>query len=126
MIHADDRRTRVEQWLANELRGERFSLAPASEDASFRRYFRARLADGRTFIIMDAPPDKEDCRPFVHVAQLLAHAGVHAPKVHASDLAAGFLLLSDLGTRTYLGELRADNADAFEWLAQDMPLGDAL
>jgi aminoglycoside/choline kinase family phosphotransferase len=112
MIHADDRRTRLEQWLGDVLRGEGFSLVPASEDASFRRYFRARLADGRTFVIMDAPPDKEDCRPFVHVAELLVAAGVHAPKVHAADLGAGFLLLSDLGTRTYLAELGPENADA--------------
>src|SRR2546421_5517187 len=112
MIHADDRRTRLEQWLNDALGGERFSLAPASEDASFRRYFRAALADGRSFVIMDAPPEKEDCRPFVHVAELLAQAGVHAPKGHAADFGAGFLLLSDLGTRTYLAELRPENADA--------------
>jgi aminoglycoside/choline kinase family phosphotransferase len=59
---------------------------------------------------MDAPPDKEDCRPFVHVAGLLHAAGVHAPRVHAQDLAQGFLLLTDLGTRTYLQELTAENA----------------
>ena len=111
MIHADDRRTSLERWLAGELRGEPFSLAPASEDASFRRYFRATLADGRSFVVMDAPPDKENSRPFVHVAQLLAQAGVHAPKVHAADLGAGFLLLSDLGTRTYLAELQSADAD---------------
>src|SRR5919198_5003507 len=105
MIHADPRRTRLEQWLAAELRGERFRLTSASEDASFRRYFRASLDDGRTFIAMDAPPAKEDCRPFVHVARLLKEAGVHAPEVHAQDPSQGFLLLSDLGTRTYLAEL---------------------
>src|SRR5256885_12053991 len=110
MIHADDRRTRLEHWLNDALGGERFSLAPASEDASFRRYFRAALDDGRSFIAMDAPPEKEDCRPFVHVAGLLAKAGVHAPQVHAQDLAQGFLLLTDLGTKTYIQELNADNA----------------
>ncbi|HET7364375.1 MAG TPA: phosphotransferase [Burkholderiales bacterium] len=112
MIHGDDRRAALERWLAIELRGARFVLAPASEDASFRRYFRATLDDGASFVIMDAPPGKEDCRPFVHVARLLHDAGVHAPEVHSADLAAGFLLLSDLGTRTYLAELNADNADA--------------
>src|SRR5947208_11986010 len=111
MIHADDRRTRLEHWLNDALGGERFSLAPASEDASFRRYFRATLEDGRSFVIMDAPPEKEDCRPFVHVARLLHDAGVHAPEVHAADLAAGFLLLSDLGTRSYLAELNGGDAD---------------
>jgi N-acetylmuramate 1-kinase len=110
MIHADDRRSRLERWLGAELEGAEFSLAPASEDASFRRYFRATLADGRSFVIMDAPPEKEDCRPFVHVARLLQDAGVHAPQVHAADLAQGFLLLSDLGTRIYLAELAAGDA----------------
>jgi len=110
MIHGDSRRTAVELWLATHFQGARFSLAPASEDASFRRYFRATLDDGRSYIAMDAPPEKEDCGPFVHVARLLREAGVHAPQVHAQDLAQGFLLLSDLGTKTYLQELSADNA----------------
>jgi aminoglycoside/choline kinase family phosphotransferase len=110
MIHADDRRILLERWLGDQFRGARFSLAPASEDASFRRYFRATFDDGRTYIAMDAPPDKEDCRPFIHVARLLKEAGVHAPEVHAQDLGAGFLLLSDLGTRTYLAELNDESA----------------
>ena len=118
MIHADDRRASLERWLAARLNGARFSLAPASEDASFRRYFRATLEDGTTYVAMDAPPDKEDCRPFVHVAHLLAAAGVHAPRVHAQDLQAGFLLLADLGTRTYLQELNEANAEGL--------FGDAL
>jgi aminoglycoside/choline kinase family phosphotransferase len=110
MIHADNRRHALERWLSAELRGARFSLTPASEDASFRRYFRATLDDGRSFVAMDAPPEKEDCRPFVHVAGLLREAGVHAPQVHAQDLSQGFLLLTDLGTRTYLQELSDGNA----------------
>jgi aminoglycoside/choline kinase family phosphotransferase len=110
MIHADPRRDALERWLSVQLRGEHFSLTPASEDASFRRYFRASLDDGASFVAMDAPPEKEDCRPFVHVAGLLREAGVHAPQVHAQDLAQGFLLLADLGTRTYLQELDAANA----------------
>jgi hypothetical protein len=110
MIHADPRRAALERWLAGPLRGERFRLEPASEDASFRRYWRVALEGGGTYVAMDAPPDKEDCRPFVQVARLLAEAGVHAPRVHAEDLAQGFLLLDDLGTRTYLRELSAENA----------------
>ena len=110
MIHGDKRRTALERWLGIQLQGARFALAPASEDASFRRYFRATLDDGRSFVAMDAPPEKEDCRPFIHVAQLLKAAGVHAPAVHAQDLQQGFLLLSDLGTRTYLQALSAQNA----------------
>jgi aminoglycoside/choline kinase family phosphotransferase len=112
MIHADLRRADLERWLSARLPGERFSLQPASADASFRRYFRATLDDGRSYVAMDAPPEKEDCRPFVHVAALLHQAGVHAPRVHAQDLAQGFLLLSDLGTRTYLEVLNEENADA--------------
>jgi aminoglycoside/choline kinase family phosphotransferase len=110
MIHVDARCDALQAWLAHELRGARFTLAPASEDASFRRYFRASLEDGRSFIAMDAPPAKEDCRPFVHVASLLRDAGVHAPQVHAQDLAQGFLLLSDLGTKTYLQALNESTA----------------
>ncbi len=100
----------LERWLSQQLPGEPFSLAPASADASFRRYFRVTLGDGRSYIAMDAPPDKEDCRAFVHVAGLLHRAGVHAPQVLAQDLAQGFLLLSDLGTRTYLEVINEENA----------------
>jgi aminoglycoside/choline kinase family phosphotransferase len=108
MIHGDLRRAAVERWLARELRGAPFALTPASEDASFRRYWRAALEDGRSFVAMDAPPDKEDCRPFVRIAGMLAAAGVHAPQVIAQDLEQGFLLLTDLGNRTYLQALGAD------------------
>ena len=110
MIHADSRRAALERWLGAELRGSRFSLTPASEDASFRRYFRATLDNGASFVAMDAPPEREDCRPFIRVARLLREAGVHAPEVHAQDLAQGFLLLSDLGTRTFLQVLTPENA----------------
>ena len=101
----------MERWLSPQIDAS-FSLAPASADASFRRYFRATLADGRTYVVMDAPPAQEDCRPFVHVARMLAAAGVHAPQVLAQDLDQGFLLLTDLGTRTYLEELTEKNAAA--------------
>ena len=109
---SDPRRAALERWLAERHPGERIALARASEDASFRRYWRARFADGRTLIVMDAPPGKEDCRPFLHVARLLADAGLNAPAIHAQDLAQGFLLLTDLGTRTYLDELNAASAPA--------------
>jgi aminoglycoside/choline kinase family phosphotransferase len=110
MIHGDVRRAALQRWLEAQFSGTPFALAPASEDASFRRYFRATFGDGRSFVAMDAPPDKEDCRPFVHVAGLLRDAGVHAPQVHAHDLDQGFLLLADLGTRTYLQELSGQDA----------------
>jgi N-acetylmuramate 1-kinase len=110
MIHADVRRDALQAWLRQELRGAPFTLTAASEDASFRRYFRATLADGSSTIAMDAPPEREDCRPFVKVAALLHQAGVNAPRVLGQDLAQGFLLLTDLGTRTYLQELNTQNA----------------
>jgi aminoglycoside/choline kinase family phosphotransferase len=98
----DFRLVELERWLVTQFPAMACSLSPASADASFRRYFRARLADGRSFIVMDAPPDKEDCRPFLQVAALFATAGAHVPAIHAQDLAAGFLLLEDLGDATYL------------------------
>ncbi len=93
-----------------------FRVAPASADASFRRYFRLALdapAGGdATLIAMDAPPPMENCAPFVHVASLLAGAGINAPRVRAANLARGFLLLTDLGDRTYLDALDATSAPA--------------
>ncbi|SEL31692.1 aminoglycoside phosphotransferase family protein [Nitrosovibrio tenuis] len=80
------------------------TLTPASADASFRRYFRLTTGD-RSLIAMDAPPQQEDCRPFVHVAKLFGEAGTHVPAVLAQNLADGFLLLSDLGSTTYLQAL---------------------
>src|SRR4051812_26586254 len=77
------------------------SVRPASADASFRRYLRIDASQGSR-IVMDAPPDKEDCHPFVKVAQLMADAGLHVPRVLAWDEAQGFMLLDDLGTRTMI------------------------
>jgi aminoglycoside/choline kinase family phosphotransferase len=108
----DPRLARLTRWIAGPLGGPPLAVTPASADASFRRYFRATLEDGRSFIAMDAPPEHEDCRPFVHVAALLRAAGVHAPEVIAQDLEQGFLLLADLGTRTYLEALTGENASA--------------
>ena len=108
----DERLEALQRWLAGPLESPDFALAPASADASFRRYFRATLADGRSYVAMDAPPGKEDCRPFVHVARLLLEAGVHAPRVHAQDLEQGFLLLEDLGHTTFLEALNEANAGA--------------
>ena len=105
-----DRYALLQDWLTRQLPGRTFSLAPASADASFRRYFRVTLPD-TSLIVMDAPPDQEDCRPFVHVAALMANAGLNVPAVLAQDLTLGFLLLSDLGSTTYLAALNDDNAD---------------
>ncbi len=102
----DPRREQLAQWLRSVLDASDFDLRPASADASFRRYFRVTRGD-ESWIAMDAPPDKEDLGPYVHVAQILADVGVNAPRVLARDDAQGFLLNTDLGSRTYLAELEA-------------------
>ena len=100
-----DRAEQLRRWLMATL-GEEFGIAPASDDASFRRYFRVRRGGGKpSLIAMDAPPDKESCEPFVRVAGLFSEAGVNVPAIHAHDLSQGFLLLSDLGDTTYLNAL---------------------
>lgn len=108
-----DRLKQLERWVADHTGLSKPVIAPASADASFRRYFRLTFDDGSpSLIVMDAPPDKEDCGPFVAVAALLAQSGVNVPRVVAADLKQGFLLLTDLGTRTYLAELRESPASA--------------
>lgn len=87
-----------------------FKLVSASDDASFRRYFRGE-AGGGSFIFVDAPPDREDSRPFVHVAGLLKRAGLNAPDVHHKDLELGFMMLTDFGDRLYLDALIEGNED---------------
>ena len=101
----------LRQWLAAQLASRDFTTAPASADASFRRYFRVTAGE-RSWIAMDAPPRHEDCRPFVHVAGLLRTAGVNAPRVEAQDIERGFLLLTDFGNTTYLQALNEADAGA--------------
>jgi aminoglycoside/choline kinase family phosphotransferase len=113
----DSRRAQAfEQWLSRIVPSHGLlpqSLRPASADASFRRYLRI-ATDGRpgaaSFIIMDAPPDKEDCGPFVKVAALMQQAGLNVPRVLEWDAAQGFMLLDDLGSRTMIEAI--DSADA--------------
>ena len=108
-----DRTLALQTWLGKLFPARTWTTEPASADASFRRYFRIRFADGaQSRIVMDAPPQKEDCRAFIQVAQLLREAGLNAPEVLAQDLARGFLLLTDLGSTTYLAALQADDARA--------------
>ncbi len=99
----------LQAWAARQLGGDSLDIAPASADASFRRYFRV-TAKGRDYIVMDAPPAHEDCRPFIAVARLFGAAGVHVPQVLAQDLDQGFLLLTDLGNTTYLSALNESTA----------------
>lgn len=111
MTRDDTRREQIADWL----RALNFPLArlePASNDASFRRYFRAWRADGATRVVMDAPPEKESISAFIKVARLLQPCGVHVPEIDALDQARGFVLMEDLGTVHYLERLRAgDDAD---------------
>ena len=104
------RQKQLTEWLSSLYPDQPFSLAPASADASFRRYFRATFKDGSTKVVMDAPPQHEDCKPFLHIGKLFEEAGAHVPHVYAQDLTQGFLLLSDLGNTTYLQALDAGNA----------------
>jgi len=86
-------------------------LEPASADASFRSYWRG-FVDGQPVIVMDSPPEKEDPTPWVMIGKRLADAGLHVPTVMVADLEQGFLLIEDLGTRTYLPELNDGTVDA--------------
>src|SRR3990170_803855 len=151
------RQQQLTEWLHSLFPDKIFTLAPASADASFRRYFRITFesnaandgqanrreqlemqgaaqrapthtglaGEGRastqhsrsnapqvgSLIVMDAPPQHEDCRPFLHIARLFEDAGTHVPHVYAQDLEQGFLLLSDLGDTTYLQALSSGSAD---------------
>lgn len=106
-----ERLAALNAWISGPLGLAGFTIEPASGDASFRRYFRITLPAGRTLIAMDAPPDKEDCRPFVDIANTLSALGLHVPRIEAEDLEQGFLLLEDLGTRHYLDMLDEASAD---------------
>lgn len=110
----DPRKSALDQWVGEQT-GEAVRGVPASVDASFRRYFRYSLGQA-SLVAMDAPPPREDCRPFVDVARRLADAGVNVPRIRASDLPRGYLLLDDLGTDTWLRTLNDSNADA--WFGQ--------
>ncbi len=104
----DARIALIRDWLSAELgwpQGVR--LESASADASFRRYFRVWRASGSTAVVMDAPPDKEDTGPYLHVSRLLSGCGVHVPTVEAADTARGLLLLEDLGSTHMLARLGA-------------------
>lgn len=99
------------QWLTKQLGLRDIRVEPASDDASFRRYFRVTLGDGSTRIAMDAPPEREDCEPFLRIAEQLGAIGLHVPRIHAADPQQGFILLEDLGTVHYLDRLNQTTAD---------------
>jgi len=109
------RQAAFERWLEPVARAHGLAvqtLRPASADASFRRYLRIDVAGGGSRIIMDAPPDKEDCRPFVKVAGLMADAGLYVPGILAWDEPQGFMLLDDVGRQTMMDVIDRDNPGA--------------
>jgi aminoglycoside/choline kinase family phosphotransferase len=122
MLETDARLALIHDWLSRELQLAVLRLEPASSDASFRRYFRASTGPA-TYVVMDAPPDKEDVRPYLRVSAMLEVLGAHVPHVHQADAARGLVLLEDLGTTLYLQRLEsgADSerlyADALDVLA---------
>lgn len=107
-----DRLTQLQNWLDSLSNDTYNNLQIASADASFRQYFRVNdNRDNKTYIVMDAPPEKENCKPFVHVTELIRSVAVNAPRIIAIDLAQGFLLLDDLGNKSYLDQLDNKTAD---------------
>jgi len=106
MPENDARLALVHHWLSKDLGIRPERVEPASSDASFRRYFRA-FRDGETFVIMDAPPGKEDVRPYMKVTGLLESLGIHVPHILQADVGNGLLLLEDLGVTQYLQRLTA-------------------
>lgn len=112
----DQRLVALHGWLTGLALVDVASARPASADASFRRYFRVdvaaehRPALGATLIVMDAPPERENVLAYVKLDEMLIHAGVSVPRIVATDYERGFMLMSDLGTTTYLQVLDHDNA----------------
>ena len=109
-MNNDKRLQQLKLWLNIQLNTDQYTITVASADASFRRYFRVQN-DNQTMIVMDAPPEKEDCKPFVDIAKQLRQGGINAPDILAEEHEQGFLLLSDLGDTQYLSELNADRVD---------------
>jgi hypothetical protein len=105
-----DRLEELKHWLNTELAFRDYTIKPASSDASFRRYFRV-THDGACYIVMDAPPDREDSRPFVRIANMFLDVGLNVPEIIDENLDQGFLLLSDLGTHLYLDELNEETVE---------------
>jgi N-acetylmuramate 1-kinase len=122
MVETDARLALIHDWLTRELRLPVVRSEPASSDASFRRYLRV-FAGAVSYVVMDAPPGKEDVRPYLKVSEMLEAIGVHVPHVHEADAVRGLVLLEDLGTTLYLQRLESGEegerlyADALDALA---------
>ncbi|MDE2256518.1 MAG: phosphotransferase, partial [Xanthomonadaceae bacterium] len=109
-MNAHDRSNARLDFVRRHLSHDDFVIAAASSDASFRSYWRVR-AGAASWIVMDAPPDREPIAPWLDIDARLRAAALHAPEVVASDATQGFVLMEDLGNRTYLPELTDASAD---------------
>jgi len=109
-VQDDQRLIDLQHWLRDDLNIAFETIAPASDDASFRRYFRIKH-EGESLIVMDAPPEKENCVPFINIANALLKTGLNVPRVLQQNPEQGFLLLSDLGSIQYLEQLNSESAD---------------
>ena len=105
-------------WLENDLLMIVDAFELASSDASFRRYFRIKTPEG-SFVVMDAPPDKENTDVFIRVAGILAGINFNVPIIFQKNTAEGFLLLEDFGSQCFLDELTVENANTLYWSAFD-------
>lgn len=112
----DVRSLQLNNWLKNTI--PHFELQPLKGDASFRRYFRVVVGD-TSYVVMDAPPERENCVPFVAIAKTLRSMGLVTPQIYASDLTQGFLLLSDFGNSLFLDVLNEDTMEQLYGKALD-------
>jgi len=110
VANLDARLEKITHWLESRLSGSDFTIAPASSDASFRRYFRVRGA-ADSLIVMDAPPEHEETGGFCRIARRLRAIGLNVPEILAEDATQGFVLMSDLGGEHYLENLTAESVD---------------
>lgn len=109
-LQIKERKQSLEQWLRSGCGLLSVTLQAMPGDASFRSYYRA-AAGNDSFVVMDAPPPRENCRPYVAIARALRDTGLLAPEIIAADVERGFLLLTDFGDHTYLRSLQPGNAD---------------
>jgi aminoglycoside/choline kinase family phosphotransferase len=111
-MNQDFRLQAIHNWLLEVLEVDSFSITPASSDASFRRYFRVEF-NTKSWIVMDAPPEKEDVTPFIKIAKAFFKHKINVPEIKAYDEQQGFLLLTDFGSIDYLQQLNETAVDTY-------------
>lgn len=127
----DARLQQATDWARRTLGEDGLRVEPISSDASFRRYFRVHRGDRESLVLMDAPPEKEDSRPFIDIAGRLRESGLHAPEILHFDLERGFGIIEDLGNTLYRQVIDARSAlalfpalfDVLARMARDVPAG---